>query len=132
MTRLSLFDLFALLLIPIATLSCEPIRDEFGIHQARVEIVNAANASVSGEVMVSGHDFKFDQLAIGKGTTFHYQVRSCGNKHYHVMASLGGGRKLDKTVGYIEAGHGLKARITIRSNDVEIEEFEPGAVPQSQ
>jgi len=93
-----------------------------------VQIVNAADAPVSGEVEVAGYKFNLDRLPTGDSVTFHFDV-DCGECDYHVMVSLGAVRRLDKHVGYLDYAFDSDDRIIIRPNDVEIEDLSPRPTP---
>ena len=96
--------------------SCEP-------NHGKVQIVNAADTPVSGEVDVCSYEVKFSKLAVGSSVTFDYDIG--GGQDYHVMVTLGDGRKLDKRVGYIDSWFDSNDKIIIRSNDVEIGDLFP-------
>ena len=102
------------LLVSVVAQGCSPP------NHGKVQIVNAVDAPVSGEVDVCRAKLKFAKLAVGGSVTFDYDVG--GGQDYHVIISEGTSKPLDAHVGYITGDLDFDDKITIHPSDIEIED----------
>ena len=102
------------LLVSVLAQGCSPP------NHGKVQIVNATDAPLSGEVDVCRSKLKFAKLPVGGSVTFDYDVG--GGQDYHVVISEGTSKPIDAHVGYITGGFDFDDKITIHPSDIEIED----------